>query len=56
MAEINLSKYGITGEVEILHNPSYEILFEEENVKLHNKLVICEHCGRIIIDFSIIEE
>lgn len=30
MAEINLSKYGITGEVEILHNPSYEVLFEEE--------------------------
>ena len=31
MAEINLSKYGITGTTEIVHNPSYELLFEEEN-------------------------
>ena len=30
MAEINLSKYGITGTTEIVHNPSYEMLFEEE--------------------------
>ena len=30
MAEINLSKYGITGTTEIVHNPSYEKLFEEE--------------------------
>ena len=30
MAEINLSKYGITGTTEIVHNPSYEQLFEEE--------------------------
>ncbi len=30
MAEINLSKYGITGTTEIIHNPSYEMLFEEE--------------------------
>ena len=30
MAEINLSKYGITGTTEIAHNPSYELLFEEE--------------------------
>ena len=30
MAEINLSKYGITGTKEIVHNPSYELLFEEE--------------------------
>ena len=30
MAEINLSKYGITGTTEIVHNPSYELLFEEE--------------------------
>ena len=27
---IDLSKYGITGTVEIVHNPSYEQLFEEE--------------------------
>ena len=30
MAEMNLSKYGITGTLEIVHNPSYELLFEEE--------------------------
>ena len=30
MAEINLSKYGITGTTEIVYNPSYEKLFEEE--------------------------
>ena len=32
MAEINLSKYGITGTTEIVHNPSYEKLFEEETI------------------------
>ncbi len=30
MAELNLSKYGITGTTEIVHNPSFETLFEEE--------------------------
>ena len=30
MANLDLSKYGITGVIEILHNPSYEVLFEEE--------------------------
>ena len=30
MAKIDLSKYGITGTAEIVHNPSYEVLFEEE--------------------------
>ena len=30
MSEINLSKYGITGTTEIVYNPSYEMLFEEE--------------------------
>ena len=30
MAVIDLSKYGITGTTEIVHNPSYEYLFEEE--------------------------
>ena len=30
MAVIDLSKYGITGTQEIVHNPSYELLFEEE--------------------------
>ena len=30
MAELNLSKYGITDVKEIIHNPSFEFLFEEE--------------------------
>ncbi len=30
MAKIDLSKYGITGTKEIVYNPSYEFLFEEE--------------------------
>ena len=30
MAEINLTKYGITGTTEIVYNPSYETLFAEE--------------------------
>ena len=30
MANIDLEKYGITGAAEIIHNPSYEFLFEEE--------------------------
>ncbi len=30
MAQIDLSKYGITGTTEIVHNPSYETLFEDE--------------------------
>ena len=30
MAQIDLSKYGITGVTEIIHNPSYEALFEAE--------------------------
>ena len=31
MAAVDLTKYGITGATEIIHNPSYEALFEEEN-------------------------
>ena len=30
MAKLDLTKYGITGTTEIVHNPSYETLFEEE--------------------------
>ena len=30
MANVDLSKYGITGVTEVLHNPSYEVLFQEE--------------------------
>ena len=31
MAAVDLTKYGITGATEIIHNPSYDFLFEEEN-------------------------
>ena len=30
MAALDLTKYGITGTTEIVHNPSYEFLYEEE--------------------------
>ena len=30
MAKLDLTKYGISGTTEIVHNPSYEMLFEEE--------------------------
>ena len=30
MSKIDLSKYGITDVKEILHNPSYEVLYQEE--------------------------
>ncbi len=30
MANVDLTKYGITGATEIVYNPSYEMLFEEE--------------------------
>ena len=30
MAKIDLTKYGITGTPEVIYNPSYELLFEEE--------------------------
>ena len=30
MAEINLSNYGISGTTEIVYNPSFDVLFEEE--------------------------
>ena len=30
MAKLDLSKYGITGTTEIIHNPSYETIFAEE--------------------------
>ncbi|MBR5962488.1 MAG: phosphoenolpyruvate carboxykinase (ATP), partial [Clostridia bacterium] len=31
MAAVDLTKYGISGATEIIHNPSYDFLFEEEN-------------------------
>jgi phosphoenolpyruvate carboxykinase (ATP) len=30
MANLDLSKYGIAGETEVVYNPSFEKLFEEE--------------------------
>ena len=30
MAKLDLSKYGIVGSVEVIHNPSFEELFAEE--------------------------
>ena len=33
MANLDLTKYGITGTTEIIHNPSYEFLFNEEMKK-----------------------
>ena len=30
MANLDLSKYGITDVKEVLHNPSYDVLFDEE--------------------------
>jgi len=31
MGKLDLTRYGITGTTEIVYNPSYEVLFEEEN-------------------------
>ena len=36
MANINLEKYGISGSTEIIRNPSYELLFEEETKADHS--------------------
>ena len=30
MAKVDLTKYGITGTTELVYNPSFEMLFEEE--------------------------
>ena len=37
MAEINLSKYGITGTTEIVYNPSYEKKKQNQNLKVTKK-------------------
>ena len=34
MANIDLSKYGITGVTEIVHNPSYEMVRKQNLVQL----------------------
>ena len=33
MATVDLTKYGITGTTDIVYNPSYELLFDEETKK-----------------------
>ena len=38
MAQIDLTKYGITGTTEIVYNPSYETLFENLNWKVLKKV------------------
>ena len=48
MANIDLSKYGITGSTDIVYNPSYELLFEEEtnsNVKSENTISLLNSCS-----------
>ena len=30
MKKIDLTQYGITGTTEVVYNPSYDVLFEEE--------------------------
>ena len=30
MANLDLSQYGISGNFEVVHNPSYEVLFQAE--------------------------
>ena len=37
MAAVDLTKYGITGATEIIHNPSYEVLFEGSFITLLTK-------------------
>jgi phosphoenolpyruvate carboxykinase (ATP) len=34
MAKLDLAKYGIKGTTEVLYNPSYEVLFNEETKKV----------------------
>ena len=37
MANLDLTKYGITGTTEIVYNPSYEELFAAETDPAHGK-------------------
>ena len=51
MANLDLSKYGISGNFEILHNPTYEELFQKEidpKTKGFEKGVCC--VGAISVD------
>ena len=46
MANVDLSKYGITGATEIIHNPSYELLFEEETKASNEGYEVGKMCIR----------
>ena len=46
MAKIDLSKYGITGATEIVYNPSYELLFEEETKSTKEGYEVGKEIGR----------
>ena len=39
METYGIEKYGITGTTEIVHNPSYELLYNEED--LRNPWFVC---------------
>ena len=43
-AKIDLTKYGITGTTEIVYNPSYEMLFEEETKPERSKTPTKSEC------------
>ena len=40
MANLDLSKYGITGVTEILHNPSYDVSVSYTHLTLPTKLEV----------------
>ena len=48
MANLDLTKYGITGSVEIIRNPSYEELYKEEKashtIRKENKVYPNDPC------------
>ena len=50
MKNIDLSRYGIKNTIEVIHNPSYEKLFEEEMKLLGENLVLIA-MGKATYDF-----
>lgn len=40
MATLDLSKYGIKDVKEVLHNPSYDVLFAEETKPRNEKVTL----------------
>ena len=54
MAALDLTKYGITGVTEIIHNPSYDVLFDEENKPgVSNLLTIYSVFGGVSIEDAV---